>query len=179
MSDTDDALETTPEAEGSETTPEAEGSDPAAALALARKRQGGAENARQIAEAKAAALEKELAGYREANQTAAEKDLTELAKAQARAEAAEKRAQEAETAANAKVLDKLYPEARAKFPEITDEVRLAELQVFYAKEAPFTPPTPMRHNESKTSAAGARKPAERTAADVKAELLAMPLPEGW
>jgi hypothetical protein len=140
-------------------------------IALARKRQAGADAARLIAEAKAADYEKELAKYRAAAQTDAEKDLTELAKQTARAEAAEKAAADAETKATAKVLDKLYPKARAEFPEVADEAKLAKLEVILADDEE-TPPTPRgvnAPNGAATAGAGAKP---LTIKDMEARILA-------
>ncbi len=175
--DTNDSnpIDETDDGEGSAGTPDQTPSDGTDELALARKRHAGAEQARQKEKARADALEAELAPLRAASQTQAQKDMTELAQAQARADAAEKRAQEAEGKAQATLLDKLYPAARAKYPEITDEARLAELQVFYGEEPDEGTPTPLKHNEKKpTGGAGEKK--EPTAAEVKAQLLAMPRP---
>lgn len=173
-----DTIDETPEDEGSEGTPEQTASDETDQLALARKRHAGAEAARQREKARADALEAELAPLRTASQTQAQKDMTELAQAQARADAAEKRAQEAESKAQATLLDKLYPDARAKYPEITDEARLAELQVFYGSDAGGSsrgPGTPLKHNNEK-STGGSTEKKEETAEEVKARLLAMPSP---
>jgi len=167
--------ETTLEGEGSETTPNATGSDPAAEIASARKRQAGAEAARQAAVARATELEAKLAKYETANQTAAEKDMTDLARQTARAEAAEKKAAEAEEKATARILDARFPNARKELPELTDEVRLAKFEAMLADGGEV--PTPMQHSESKSSSAAA--PKERSLAEVKADLLKMPMPEGF
>jgi hypothetical protein len=179
MSDANDKTETTPEDEGSDEsqTPDPKVSTPDE-LSLARKRQAGAEAARQAAEAKAAEYERELAKYRQAAQTDEQKDLSEVARLQANLEAAERRAAEAEAKADARILDSRFPQAREKFPEITDEVRLAELQAFYAEEVEDTePPAPLRHNEAKDQG----KPATKapTLEEIEARVLASPVPEGW
>jgi hypothetical protein len=41
------------------------------------------------------------------------------------------------------------------------------------------PPTPLQHNAARTGASATRQAKEETAADVRARLEAMPLPEGW
>ncbi len=179
--DADPGTGTTPPGDGStdpgQTTQDPAGSDPAADLASARKRQAGAEAARRVAEQKAADLEKELSGYRTAAQTAEQKEMTDLARETARAEAAEKKANEAQALADAKYLDRVYPNARKELPEVTDEVRLAKFEALL-DEGGTEPPTPQRHNESKTNQGGTpAKP--KSAADIKAELLAMQVPEGW
>jgi hypothetical protein len=173
---TDDATndtETTSEATGSETTQEATGSGQDDLVASYRKRQAGAEAARQVAEAKAKELETRLAKYEKDNQTAAEKDLSELAATKARLEAAEQRASEAEAKAEARVLDAKYPNARKELPEVVDETRLAKFEAILSDEGD-TPPTPLRHNETK--ATGGKLAQEETADDVAARLRAMPSP---
>lgn len=180
MSDIDDQDGTSQEPEGSETTSAASGTSQPDELSLARRRQAGAEAARQAAEAKAREYEQELAKYREAAQTAEQKDLSELARLQANLEAAERRAAEAEAKAEARILDARFPNARKELPEVTDEVRLAKFEAMMAEEADpvGNAPTPLSHNESRTSTPR-KQAAEETAADVKARLLSMPVPPGW
>jgi hypothetical protein len=176
MSDDTETEGTSPEAEGTpEASLEPKVTTPPDEVVLARKRQSGAEEARRIAESRAKELEAELSKYRTAAQTEAEKDLTELAKAQARAEAAEKTAQEAEKAAMAKVLDRLYPNARKELPEVTDEVRLAKFEALLAEDEE-TPPTPLRHNESRSGSPKGSAAKEESAADIRARLESTPLP---
>ena len=175
--DAQDPNATTPPAEGSpsEGTPEPTGSTPEELVASYRKRQAGAEAARQAAEAKAADLAARLAKYEQEHQSAADKDLSELAATKARLEAAERRAQEAEAKAEARILDARFPNARKELPEVTDEVRLAKFEAMLAEDN-AEPPTPLRHNESKsgTGSTGTQKP--RTSADIRAELESMPSP---
>jgi hypothetical protein len=172
-----DPNETTPEAEGSPVveTPKPEGSTSDELVASYRKRQAGAEAARAAAEAKAAEYEKELAKYRKAAQTDEQKDLSELARMQANLEAAERRAAEAETKAEAKVLDARFPNARKELPEVTDEVRLAKFEALLADDSD-EPPTPQRHNESKPNPQSEDKKPE-SVKDLEARLIATPL--GW
>lgn len=159
-------------------TQDQKGSDPAAEIASYRRRQAGAEAARQTAETRAKDLEAQLAKYEEANQTAAQKDLSELAATQARLEAAEKRATEAEAKAEARVLDAKFPNARKELPEVTDEVRLAKFEAMLT-DGDFEPPTPKGHNESKTGSRAGSREKPMTSADIEAKLLATPLPPGW
>lgn len=173
--DAQDPTTTTPEGEGSETTPDPTGSTPEELVASYRKRQAGAEAARQAAEAKAADLAARLAKYEQEHQSAADKDLSELAATKARLEAAERRAQEAEEKATARILDARFPNARKELPEVTDEVRLARFEAMLAEDSE-EPPTPLRHNESKTGSGRTAQQKPRTAADVKAELESMPAP---
>lgn len=145
-------------------------------LSLARRRQAGAEAARAAEKARADALEAKVRDYEAKNQTAEQKDLSDIARLQAALDAEKKRADEAEAKAEAKVLDHRFPQARAKFPEITDEVRLAELQAFYAEEVEVEPPTPRQHNEAKPSDGGTKKP--ESLADLEARVLATNI-EPW
>jgi hypothetical protein len=180
MSDAEKDQDTTPEDTGSETTPDEKGSGQDEALASARKRQAGAEAARQAAEAKAADLQKRLEKFEADNQTAAEKDLSELARMTTRAEAAERRAAEAEEKANARILDARFPNARKELPEVTDEVRLAKFEAILADAGEVEdtePPTPQRHNESNARKTEAKKP--ESLKDMEARVLATAVPEGW
>lgn len=172
--------ETSPET--SDTTPDESSQEPSGTdweklLALARKRQAGAEAARRAAEAKAAEALKKLEAYEaERRATAPEKEAGDIANLLNALKEAERRVQEAEAKAEAKILDFKYPAARAKFPEVRDEVRLAELEALLSEDTP--PPPPQRHNESKTSNSSPA-PKEKSLADLRAELLAMALPEDW
>lgn len=140
-----------------------------------RKRQAGAEAARQAAESKAAALEARIAEYEKTNQSAADKDLSELAATKARLEAAERRATEAEAKAEARILDARFPNARKELPEVTDEVRLAKFEAMLA-DTGDEPPTPLRHNESKSGTGSTAQKKPESAADIKARLESMPTP---
>lgn len=164
----DDSPATTGDSKSTGSTPDE--------LSLARRRQAGAEAARLAEKARADALEAELAPLRAANQTAAQKDLSDMARLQAQLDAETKRADEADAKAEARVLDHRFPQAREKFPEITDEVRLAELQAFYATDVEVDPPTPLSHNEAKPSGGAAKKP--ESLADLEARVLASTI-EPW
>jgi hypothetical protein len=156
-------------------TQETQSPTPDELVASYRKRQAGAEAARQVAEKRAAELERELAQYRTTAQTDAEKEAGELATLRERLAASEQRAAEAEAKAYAKILDAQYPNARKELPEVTDEVRLAKFEAMLVEEE-FTAPTPQRHNESRSGEQVTRKEKEPTANDLKARLIAMPRP---
>jgi chromosome segregation ATPase len=174
--DADDVLDTSSDVDPSSGTDDDQGTDWEALVASARKRQAGAEAARQAAEAKARELETRLADYEKSHQSQAEKELSDLAATQARLEDAERRAAEAEAKAEARVLDAKYPNARLELPEVTDEVRLAKFEAMLA-DGTDAVPTPLRHNESRSGSQGAGvKPKEKTAAELAAELEAMPPP---
>lgn len=154
---------------------EDKGTDYAAQVASYKRRQAGAEAARQKAEERANELAAKVAAYEAANQTAAQAELSELARAQARAEAAEARAAEAEANANAKILDKVYPNARKELPEITDEVRLARYEALLAEDSE-EPPTPKRNNPPKSSGAPVLSE-DQSFDDMIATLRTMPPPD--
>jgi len=150
------------------------GEDP---IALARKRQAGAEAARQKAEEARDNALKELEVFRAKDRTESDKELADNAKLQERLTAAEARANEAEAKAEARILDIKYPAARAELPEITDEVRLAKLEALLGDGpvADAEPPTPQNPNESNRTASGDKtnQPKPETSADIEARLKAM------
>lgn len=171
-----------PEAEGSpETeTPEPKATTEVDPLALARKRQAGAEAARQEAARQLAEAQAKLAKYEAADRDADQTKAADIATLQAKLEAAEKRAADADNVANGKILDIKYPNARAKLPEISDEVRLAEFEALFA-EVPegIEPPAPQNPNASNRVASGdpSAKVKEETSADILARLKAMGKPD--
>lgn len=166
--DATDTTSTSPEDEGTETSPESKDTDYAAMVASARKRQAGAEAARQAAEAKYAAAEKELEAFRAQHRTAEQKDLSELARLQEQLKSAEARAAEAEAKAEARILDAKYPNARKELPEITDEVRLAKIEAMLADPGDPDPPTPRGVNGPRAGQKGPAK--ELSSEDILAHL---------
>jgi len=163
--------------EGSEGTPEAQPPPEVDPLALARKRQAGAEAARQEAARQLKEANARLAEYEKKDQTADQTKAADLATLQARLDAAEKRAAEAEVNATARILDAKYPNARAQLPEVTDEVRLSYFEALLA-ETPEgkEPPTPQNPNETNRTARAdttGTQPKEETSEDIKARLKAM------
>ena len=179
---TDDATEqtsTSPEPEGTpaEGSQTAEGTDYAAQVASYRKRQAGAEAARQVAEQKLVDAEKALSAYRAKDQTAAQAEAGELATLKANLEAAEKRASEAEAKAEARILDAKYPNARKELPEVADEVRLAKFEAMLREDdSEDEPPTPRRNSAARTVGDG--RAAKPTIADLEAQILATKVPWG-
>lgn len=140
-----------------------------------RKRQAGADAAKAVAERERDELKTRLAKYEQAENEAKLKDMTAEARLQAELAEAKRRADEAEAAAEAKVLNKLYPKAREKFPEIRDESRLAELEALYAEPAAGAEPADARSMRApKTPSASS--PKEETSADIEARLAKMPNP---
>jgi len=175
------ALES-PEAEGTIESPEQKATNQPDPLTLARKRQAGAEAARQEATRQRDELAARLAKYEDADRSADQQKAADVATLQAKLEAAERRAAEADAKAEARILDIKYPNARSRLPEITDEVRLSEFEQLFA-EVPEgkEPPTPQNPNETNRAASGdptGSKPKEETSEDILARLKAMGKP-GW
>ena len=171
-------IEGTAEAEGSEEnpTPEPQPSQQVDEIALARKRQAGAEAARQQAEKARDAALAELEGYRQKAGAADDSNLKE------RLEFEKRRADEAEARANARILDTFYPNARKELPEVTDEVRLAKFEALLREDPEAEPPAPQNPNESNRVAKGdatARQPKEESSEDIIARLKVQGVPEGW
>jgi multidrug efflux pump subunit AcrA (membrane-fusion protein) len=169
------------EAEGTEGSPEQKPTTAQDPLALARKRQAGAEAARQEAARQLSEAQAKLAKYESAERTADQQKAADIATLQAKLEAAEKRAADADSIANQKILDVKFPNARARLPEITDEVRLAEFEALFAEvpEDP-EPPAPQNPNASNRAASGdatASQPKEETSQDILARLKAMGKPD--
>lgn len=177
MSTTNDgtALVGSPEGTGSETTPDQTGTTQADPIALARKRQAGAEAARQKAEEERNAALKELETYRSKERSVEDQSLADNAKLQERLKAAEAKAEEAEVKAQARILDTLYPNARKELPEVTDEVRLAKFEALLSDTTEGTPPPPQNPNESNRVASGdaTAKPKTETSDDIAAKLKTM------
>lgn len=174
MTDQNAAVEddATPTDEGTEQVPESDGSQPPADADFWRKRQAGADAARAAAERKAKELEAELAKYREIEQKKQQAELSAEARLQAKLEEAERRAAEAEARAEARILDARFPNARAKLPEVTDEVRLAEFEALL-REPDAEPPATIRGMRAAKPASSTGIREEESAADIFARLKTM------
>jgi len=170
-----------PDAEGTEGSPEQQATTQQDPIALARKRQAGAEAARQEAARQLAEAQAKLAKYEEADRSTEQQKAADIATLQAKLEAAEKKAAEADAKAEARILDIKYPNARAKLPEITDEVRLAEFEALFAEpESDATPPPPQNPNQSNRVASGdatAGSPKEKSSKDILAEMKQRGIPD--
>jgi hypothetical protein len=167
-------------AEGTEGSPESKPSTEQDPLALARKRQAGAEAARQEAARQLKEAQDRLAEYEAKERTADQNKAADIATLTEKLAAAEKAKADAEAKADARILDIKYPNARAKLPEITDEVRLAEFEALFAEGTEGTePPAPQNPNQTNRAASGdatSTKPAEESSADILARLKAMGKP---
>lgn len=164
------------EAEGTEGSPEQKPTTEQDPLALARKRQAGAEAARQEAARQLKEAQEKLEVFEAKERTADQTKAADIATLQAKLEAAEKRAADADIAANAKILDIKFPNARAKLPEITDEVRLAEFEALFAESPEGNPPPVQNPNETNRAASGdptGTKAKEVTSKDIAAKLAQM------
>ena len=153
-----------------EGSPEEKGTDSAELIASYRKRQAGAEAARQVAEQKLKDAETALSTYRAKDQTAAETEAGELATLKANLAAANERAAAAEAKADARILDARFPNARKELPEVTDEVRLAKFEAMLKEDEVVEPPTPRSNNAPRTASGGGAAAKPKTSADVLAEL---------
>jgi len=130
-----------------------------------RKRQSGAEKARLEAERVAAAYKAELDRLNAGKPAA--KPTGDDAEAQFAAQL------EAIKQENAKALEKMqgeflsarFPAARAKFPEITDTVKLAELEAMFG-EAPAAP-APVGNNPQRAQAPAAKRPEDMSIAELE------------
>lgn len=162
---------TTPEAEATEQVADPKGLENESEIATARKRQAGADAARAAAERERDAVRKELEGYKAREREQQDAGLSESAKLQQALEAEKRRADEAEARANAKVLDKLYPNARKELPEVTDEVRLAKFEAMLkdGDESPADVARAMRAPKD----ASPGKPREESSKDILAKLMTM------
>lgn len=124
----------------------------AKAIEDARKRQAGAEKARQEAirerdELKARLDALEASSKKPATKPAESDDAE--ARIRAAEQAAEERVKAAEAKATADILNSKFPAARAKFPEITDTAKLAELEVLFGES---DTPTPVGNSPSRPAA---------------------------
>jgi hypothetical protein len=164
--------ETTLTGEGTDESPDQTASPEVDPIALARKRQAGAEAARQEAARQLKVAQTRLAEFEAKDRDVDQQKAADIATLQERLAAAEAKAEQAEAKAEARILDVKYPNARQKLPEIMDEVRLAEFEAMFA-EPDVTPSAPQNPNESNRIASGDatdRKPVEETSDDILARL---------
>lgn len=135
-----------------EGTGEAEASNTLSEVELARKRQAGAEKARQEADRQLAETRAELdrlrAGTKPGENSQVDIDAAiKQAKAELKAEY-EANFAKAKAEAEGAALDARFPSARTRFPEVTDAVKLAELEGLFGETA--EPPKPVGNNQQKT-----------------------------
>ena len=153
-----------------EGSPETTSTDSAELVASYKRRQAGAEAARQVAEQKLKDAEKALSAYRAKDQTVAETEAGELATLKANLATANERAAAAEAKADARILDARFPNARKELPEVTDEVKLAKFEAMLKEDETPEPPTPRSNNAPRTASGGGAAAKPKTSDDVLAEL---------
>jgi hypothetical protein len=137
-----------------------------------RKRQAGAEKARQEAERiKDQALREleELKSSRKTTKEPADGQGLEELKRELQADYDRKLAEQV-AKAQGDALDARFPLARAKFPEVTDTVKLAELEAFYGE--PETP-KPIGNNPPKGTQTGDKPIEDMTSAELQAAIKRM------
>lgn len=172
--------EGTLDGDGSEGTQSPAASPEVDQVALARKRQAGAEAARQEAARQLKIAQERLANYEAQERTVDQQKAADIATLQERLAAAEAKAAQAEDKANARILDVKYPNARAKLPELTDEVRLAEFEALLGPDVDVSPPKPQNPNQINRAAStpkAGEAAAQESFDDMVARLSASPLPE--
>lgn len=136
-------------------------------LTLARRRQAGADAARDRAIAERDALAAELAAERAAKAAKKPEDPAtvdiEAVKRELRAEFEAELANKTK-AQEAKFLDAQFPEARKRYPEVTDPVKLTELETLFGE-----PAKPVGNNQSRQSG-GTKSIDDMSIAELRASL---------
>lgn len=143
------------EQESSQSSTEAAGADeqdPNKVIEDLRKRQSGADKARDAAIAERDRLAAELRALQAGEKPAQPKDKDgnvdiEAVKRELRAEYEQNLAKE-KAATEAKFLDAQFPEARKRFPEVTDPAKLVELENYYGEA-----PKPVGNNAPRSAGA--------------------------
>lgn len=138
-----------------------------------RRRQAGAERARQEAERQRDQYLRELEEARSTRKPAKEGEGPDLAAVKRELEEQfEQRLQQEVRKAEGKALDARFPAARAKFPEVTDAVKLAELEALFG-EAPSAP-KPIGNNPAGASQKEAKNYEDMTSAQLQEEIKKLP-----
>lgn len=165
-----DTTTTSPEGDATgspEGTPDAQAQNTLSEVEQARKRQAGAERARQEAERErdeAKRAYEALVNSKPEDQKPVDTNaLIKQAKAELKAEFEAEYAKKAAEAQGA-ALDARFPAARAKFPEVTDAVKLAELEAFFGEEPEAPRPIANAAGREQT---GAKQPDDMTREELK------------
>jgi len=185
MSDATVVTDETAEVPGTTESPEQEPSTESELVASYRRRQAGAEAARQAAEKKAAEADarvadmaKRLAQFEAQNRSAEDAERSEVARLQAQLEEANRRAEQAGRDAEARILDAKYPAARKELPEVTDEVRLAKFEAMLREDEVTEAQEPETRGANPPRSAGTKTTSkEMSSADIEAQLRSMAT--GW
>jgi hypothetical protein len=144
--------------------------DPQKVIEDLRKRQSGADKARDTAIAERNALKAQLDSLL-SGKSGQQDQKGEKSEAEIRAEVAreyEQRLAEERAQDLAKVLDAQFPTARKKFPNITDAAQLAELEAVFGDTTPV-PPKPVGNNPPK-SAGGSKSIDDMSVAELRKHL---------
>ena len=171
MADETETTAPVAEAEATEQVAEEQVEDPTAkVIEDYRKRQAGAEKARQEAERREKAALAELEELRSSKTKApdATPDLDTL-KRELQADFDRKLAEQV-AKAQGDALDARFPVARARFPEVTDTVKLAELEGFFGE--PETP-RPVGNNPPAATQTGTKNIEDMTSAEIQAAIKGM------
>lgn len=124
-----------------------DGDDSAKVIEDLRKRQSGADKARDVAIAERDELRRQYEALLSGNSGGQSDDKGGKSEAAIRAEVQreyEAKLAEATSKVQGEALNARFPAARAKYPEVTDAAKLAELEVLLAPEAPA--PKPIGNN---------------------------------
>lgn len=144
--------------------------DPAKVIEDLRKRQSGADKARDAAieerNALKARLDSLLSGKSGGQGEDGKKDEATI-RAEVQREYDEKLAK-AQSAIEAATLDAKFPVARKRFPEVTDTAKLAELETVFGDVTP-DPPKPIGNNPPK-DAGGSKNIDDMSVAELRASL---------
>lgn len=135
-----------------------------------RRRQAGAEKARQEAERQRDEFQRQLESYRSstpAKKSEGEAPDLEAVKRELQADFNKKLAEEVAKVTGS-ALDARFPTARAKFPTVTDAVQLAELEALFTEAEP---PTVIGNNQQKTNQT--KNLEDMTAKEIKAYMLTL------
>lgn len=167
----DDDTTTGSSDEGSQSSEEAgtAAGDPQKVIDDLRKRQSGADKAKEVAIAERDALQRRLDALL-TGKTGEQSESGTKDEATIRAEVSreyEAKLAEAAKAAKAEALDAQFPVARKRYPEVTDAVKLAELETLFA-EAP-APPKPIGNNPAGTGT-GAKRIEDMSIAELRQSL---------
>jgi hypothetical protein len=148
MADDDTTTGSTEEAAQSSTEAGSEAADPQKVIDDLRKRQSGADKARDTAIAERDELARRLEALTSGKASTGNESTTKD-EAAIRAEVSkefEQRLANERAADLAKVLDATFPVARKKFPGITDAAQLAELETVFGEDKTPAPPKPIGNN---------------------------------
>lgn len=143
--------------------------DPQKVIDDLRKRQSGADKARDTAIAERDALQARLDALIAGQQSSNQSGDTKKTEAEIRAEVSkefEQRAAAQRAEDLAKVLDQQYPAARKKFPTLTDAAQLAELETLFG-EAPAAPKV-IGNNPQGTAGSGAKRIEDMSVKELRA-----------